>query len=173
MVSKGLPDSYKALSTNITQIDADKMDFQKFKVSLRSYEESELARSGPETFKDDVFSLNCFRCGKPGHVKKNYRAKISNNKKKYQDRWCTHCKTATHDTEYCRHLRSKNGENKSTAKSMQENEDDFSCFKLSVYERDIISASIDKDSLLVDCGCYGALLLHDVLLTLLDTCGHG
>ena len=44
MLLKGLPDTHRASITIITQTDSEKMDFQKFKSALQSYEESELSR---------------------------------------------------------------------------------------------------------------------------------
>ena len=42
MIMKGLPQSYNSFCTIISQADTGKMDFQKFKLSLRSYDETEL-----------------------------------------------------------------------------------------------------------------------------------
>ena len=60
MILKGLPHTYKAFCTIITQADSDKMDFQKFKASLRSHEETELTRlnnSEDQSSKDDVYKI--------------------------------------------------------------------------------------------------------------------
>ena len=57
MVLKGLPDKFGSFITIITQTDSDKMDFSKFKVSLRSYEENENARFSHSN-SDNVYSFS-------------------------------------------------------------------------------------------------------------------
>ena len=155
MVMKGLPDSYKAFCTIITQADSDKMDFAKFKTSLRAYEESENARDQyNESNKDDVFQMNCFQCGKPGHMKKNCTSQPNKNtcqnRSNRRQRWYKFCKTGTHDTEYCRFR--KKIQSSINVNQDQEEEEDYFVFKLSVYEEDVVCTATEEDLLLVDCG---------------------
>ena len=44
MVLKGLPEKFNAFTTIISQQDPNKLDFQQFKKSLRSYDENERSR---------------------------------------------------------------------------------------------------------------------------------
>ena len=150
MVLKGLPDSYKAFSTIITQTDSDKMNFQKFKASLRSYEESELSRTDNAVEKDTVFSTNCFKCGKPGHIKKYCRSNKPNKNFQQRRRWCKICQTSTHDTDICYKNKSKSQSKVNSNKDGPDEE--YFVFKLSVHERDIVSAATDRNLFLVDCG---------------------
>ena len=112
MVLKGLPESYKAFSTIMCNTN-DKLEFSKFKISLRSYEENEAARAAHNVTSDDVYSLTsddvyslitCYSCGKPGHRKFQCtnKPKSEFGKSSKQSRLCDKCKTRSHDTKYCR-----------------------------------------------------------------------
>jgi hypothetical protein len=109
MVLKGLPDSFKAFSTVITQKDSDEMNFLKFKSALRSYEESEKARVSHCESDDNIMKVNgditCYQCGKFGHKKHQCKSKNINaaaGATAKPKRWCSNCKSSTHDTNYCR-----------------------------------------------------------------------
>lgn len=127
MILRGLPESFQAFSTITTQKDKKELTLQKFKASIRSYEENEKARinhtasSGEDNisqFKSG--NIVCFQCGKPGHRKfqcQNGKADNSSNSQRFHHkskRWCNHCKSSTHDTNYCR-------KKTSSAKSVQDN----------------------------------------------------
>ena len=160
MVLKGLPDSYKAFCTIITQTDSDKMNFSKFKTALRSYEETENSRKDStmaSNNRDDVYKLSCYKCGKPGHVKSQCNSKFI---RKSSSRWCTFCEEDNHDTRFCRFKNKK-----TNVKSMQEDDDredteeeDYFVFKVAVKERDDIFKLNDKNALLVDCGASASIV---------------
>ena len=66
-VLRGLPETKKAFST-IMRNTNDKMEFSKFMISFRSYEDNEEARAAHNERSDDVYSvITCYSCGKPGH----------------------------------------------------------------------------------------------------------
>lgn len=124
MVLKGLPAEFKPFSTVITQKDKS-LTFSKFKVALRSFEETEKCSHGMESsssensvtkvqYRSDVAD----RSHKPNHPKpkdtqagsrafsgtcfkcgkRGHRAADCHSKK----RWCEICKNHTHDTKWCR-----------------------------------------------------------------------
>ena len=158
MVLKGLPDSYQSFTTVITQSDK-KQSFSDFKVALRSYEETENARS---SYKDDsVLNMNlrkagacksegcCFKCGEPGHFAREC-------KRKPKGRWCFHCKMNNHDDKNCRN-QNRGGRNTiakaSTESSDEENEHTFA-FKMDFSEQQ----NVEVGKLLVDCGATSHII---------------
>ena len=113
MVLKGLPADYKTFSAIVTQHDEkdDEMKFQEFKTSLRSYEEREKSFTPSQTDEDSVMnckqkgppangSIMCYSCGQPGH--KSPECQSKDKKKKGNNRWCSHCKSKTHNTDVVR-----------------------------------------------------------------------
>ena len=98
MIIKGLPsEECKAFSTVVTQKEKEQ-SFSEFKVSLRSFEETQkLSEKGNpkndsimevfgKSVKSDKGKIICYGCGKPGH-------KISECRSR--NRWCAVCKNNT------------------------------------------------------------------------------
>jgi len=113
MVLKGLPAEYKTFSAIVSQRDEkdDKIKFNEFKTALRSFEETEKFCTPSQTDGDSVMnckqktppaesSITCYSCGQPGHKPPACRSK--DKKKKKGRRWCSHCKSKTHNTDVCR-----------------------------------------------------------------------
>ena len=70
MSLKGLPQTYSAFTTVITQ--KDDMTFVQFKAALKSYEETEKSRqsnSSSSVMSSAVKPIKCYLCGKEGHKK--------------------------------------------------------------------------------------------------------
>ncbi|KAF2344883.1 Reverse transcriptase RNA-dependent DNA polymerase [Trinorchestia longiramus] len=145
MIIRGLPAAYNAFSTVVTQRDSAEIDFSKFKSALKSEEETKKTRQSHSENAERVMKVKdskiiCYLCGKSGHKKvecKNYSAK--------KNRWCSSCKSASHDTKFCR--------KKDTVKAMATDSKDVKgsfCFRVTT---DSESASVvDSANLLVDCG---------------------
>ena len=110
MVIKGLPERYKSFNTMISQKDSEELDFQKFKVALRTYDENEKAREAHcSESNDNVLSVKnknrfgkqivCYNCEEVGH--KSFecdKPKVNKQNKFGKRRWCEVCKTTTHNT---------------------------------------------------------------------------
>ena len=160
MVLKGLPEDYKTFSAIVSQRDEkeDNMKFQEFKIALRSYEETERSRTPSQTGDDRVMnckqknlppngSVTCYSCGQPGHKSPRCRSKDKKNPKKESNRWCSHCRSKTLNTEVCR--------KKDMAKTVSDDSKDASfAFKVTVDNFN----SIRDNSLLVDTGATAHIL---------------
>eukprot|EP00794_Sanderia_malayensis_P008499 gene8499-9408_t len=147
MVLKGLPASFNSFKTVITQREKQQT-FQEFKVSLRSFEESEHVQSKS----DSVMKLNfrqpsqisCYVCKKRGHKAADCK----------QKRWCDNCKSKTHDTRFCRKKSEKSSVSKvdlvekGESKCTEEKVDFF--FKIGVDPN--MELELGDVNLLVDCG---------------------
>ena len=101
MVLKGLPENYRTFSTVVTQREKQ-MKFSEFKMALRNFEETERSRNRSDGTSDEnvmltkqKFNGNCFKCGKRGHKSRDSQVKITASK------WCTKCKSPTHNTKDC------------------------------------------------------------------------
>ena len=126
MVLKGLPESYSAFATVITQKDKE-VTFMQFKQALRSFEETEKSRSkveGSNVFKIKSNShIQCFKCKNYGHKKNQcqfneYKSEATSSQSK---RWCNYCKSSTHDTTYCRRIgKAGNPSGGTSSKTVQE-----------------------------------------------------
>ena len=111
MVLKGLPPSFATFRALINQKEAV-MKFAEFKVTLRSYEETERSTrvSIPEQRNNHVVGgaavtdnvMLCWVCNKPGHKAYECRNNTKTTGRKTKSRWCGVCKNSTHDTKYCR-----------------------------------------------------------------------
>ena len=160
MVIKGLPDSYKAFTTVITQ-NKDEPKFSDFKKSLRSYEESEKCRSSNAMSNDNVMAvksksimnrpginevLKCFACSGIGH-RKSQCPTFSNKK----SRWCENCKSKTHDTNWCR------SKNSAKAVKSESSEKSF-VFKVNIDDEQMHDPIFTKCNLLVDTGASSHIL---------------
>jgi len=160
MVLKGLPPEFKTFGTVVTQ-QRKQPTFAEFKVALRNYEETEKYRTDSETHnvmklnQTDTRNLTCYSCGKSGHKSNECPTK---EKHTTRERWCEHCKTRTHDTNYCR--------KKTTAKSANDDCDkgqshSFAfCCKSDFCENDSVDHVnlCDGDNLLVDCGATAHII---------------
>jgi hypothetical protein len=99
MVLKGLPRSFKTFSTVVIQREKP-MTFSDFKTALRDYEENEKSCKTEE--QDNVmynkpqkrFEGKCFKCDKKGHKSSDCWLK--------SEKWCSNCKSKTHNTRECR-----------------------------------------------------------------------
>ena len=114
MVLKGLPDSFKPFVALVTQ-SKGKQTFSEFKATLRSFEDTENAR----TVSDDSVmrlrasnaipgslsrlpnDLKCYNCG--GN---HFARECSKSKKKL---WCNHCQSSSHSDQACRKQREIRG----------------------------------------------------------------
>ena len=105
MVLKGLPVQYKPFEVVITQNVTDELTFHDFKVALRSFEDTEKARTsekGDSLMLNNNGGITCFKCKELGHKANVCPKHTGNSKKSGKKRWCIHCKTNTHYTKYCR-----------------------------------------------------------------------
>ena len=102
MVLKGLPDTYKSFVVVVTQSNT-KQTFSDFKAALRSYEDTENARTMSE---DSVMKVNkpitsvkrdikCFNCGGNHFVR-------DCQKPRKKQQWCNECKSTSHNDQSCR-----------------------------------------------------------------------
>ena len=161
IVLKGLPAEYKTFSAIVSQRDEkdDKMKFQEFKVALRSYEETEKSCTTPSADEDNVMncklkspvangSITCFSCGQPGQKSSECRSK--DKKKKKGNRWCSHCKSKTHNTDACR----KKDSAKTVSDDKSDKRDASFAFRVTVDNFD----SVRENSLLVDTGATAHIL---------------
>ena len=154
MVLKGLPSSFKTFSAIVVQQDKQ-MSFAEFKASLRSYEENEKSRNGSNNGENimvvrngEKFEGACFKCGKRGHKKSECWSKKNG-------KWCTRCKSKTHDTRECRSNTEKNdaakkAENHAQATGTENSEHTFA-FKISDSSSEC-GKSVLNSNLLVDTG---------------------
>ena len=117
MIVKGLPNSFAAFITVITQREKN-LNFTEFKSALRAYEETEKSRrKDDQVFKFSDKNMKCFNCGQSGHKKfqcknkSNYNNDNQNDSDNRNRRYCTVCKTNTHDTKYCRKNKNKSSVN--------------------------------------------------------------
>ncbi len=85
MILKGLPQDFKPFSVIIN--DKGKMSFADFKTSLRNYEDNENLNKIQQT--ESVMELRTFP---------NPKTPVKPKSK----RWCTKCKSSSHDTNYCK-----------------------------------------------------------------------
>ncbi|RUS70255.1 hypothetical protein EGW08_021985 [Elysia chlorotica] len=173
MVLKGLPASYQAFVVVITQSEK-KQTFSEFKVSLRSFEETEKSRAGAsedsilKSFSRMSTSTNprstsrhagnvkpmppnfttgpCYECGQQGHRKRDC-PRLSGSRM-----WCSYCQKSNHTDSSCR-FKKKNSATRSTkvkaAHYLDPDDDDQHSFAFK------IGTSEHKpkmSSILVDCG---------------------
>ncbi|CAB3992128.1 Retrovirus-related Pol poly from transposon TNT 1-94 [Paramuricea clavata] len=147
MILKGLPLEFKAFNTVITQKDKQP-SYTEFKVALRAFEENEKPMEKNNVMKTGFYTkMKCFACKQYGH-----KADQCTRSKK----WCSHCKTRTHNTKDCRRKNQnqdkKEDERSQAAKSVQDQEARRS-FAFIVSDAPAEN-DVDylKASLLVDCG---------------------
>ena len=108
MALKGLPDSYSAFATVITQKESI-VTFADFKTALKAYEENEKSRKKDDKILNvtDNKNIKCFKCGKFGHKKFQCRSNENGGENsRFNNRWCNVCKNSTHDTKFCRKVKS-------------------------------------------------------------------
>ena len=170
MVLKGLPDQYKPFEIVITQHEKEDISFHEFKVRLRSYEDSEKARSSSSRKDDNVLhaAVVCYKCHQEGHkapqcpMNQNKSNAATGGGKKFKPksskRWCSICHKNNHDTKFCRN----NPDNKKTPNDQANHADTtehFFCMALSECDKE------DDNSLLLDdedyCTCDGECFCGD------------
>ena len=159
MVIKGLPERYRSFNTVISQKDSEELDFQKFKVALRTYDENEKAREAhySET-SDNVLSVEnknsagkqivCFNCNCKGH--KSFectKPKVNKANKSGKRKWCENCRSPTHNSVDCR---KKTESSKSVSDNLDPNNENY-IFQVSNFNH-VNEFDVDPDSFLVDCG---------------------
>ena len=157
MVLKGLPDEYKAFVA-VTTHSENVQTFQKFKASLRNFEETENTRRNKNEKENSVLKtfdshsrkpkqpITCYNCGTPGHKSNECQKEKSSN-----NRWCRFCKSNTHHTRSCR--KNKDNANKAAAT------DDNHTFTFKVDVENTLKST--TDTFLVDCGATAHIVNND------------
>ena len=175
MILKGLPPEYKTFSTVVTQKETPQT-FTEFKIALRTFEETEKCHKPHSTDDDAVMKSRwknsdnsqsnfvCFTCGKVGHRKFECpnQGKKENSKNSFKSRtkrWCSYCKSATHDTNFCRKNASKSLNYRNDERQNQGNDDPhsfaFQCIDSKpneIMNKARPNVDVSAYCLLVDCG---------------------
>jgi len=188
MALKGLPENYKSFVVVITQSDK-KHTFCEFKEALRSFEDTERART--ETRDDSIMktvnsqeynkgtNITCYSCGQSGHIaprcpkkqgiichacgQPGHIAPRCRNKK----RWCGSCKSSSHNESNCRRKKEKSNENnKDKCNQLTDTTDDSNkdiehsfAFEAKVSSNEINNAG--PNMLLVDCGATAHIITDE------------
>ncbi|MCG8032725.1 MAG: hypothetical protein JAZ03_11190, partial [Candidatus Thiodiazotropha taylori] len=166
MVLKGLPDSFKPFVVVVTQSQG-KQTFSEFKAALRSFEDTENARTAGD---DSVMrlrasnampggqsrlpkDLKCYNCG--GN---HFARECSKSKKKP---WCNHCQSSSHSDQACRkqkELRGKGREDRfNTAFDYTADDEHSFTFKITSGE----TGAYRSNSVLVDCGATAHIITDE------------
>ncbi|XP_063857145.1 uncharacterized protein LOC135098678 [Scylla paramamosain] len=167
MVLKGLPTEFKPFMTVITQREKA-LTFAEFKVSLRSFEETEKS-CGDKSDSDRVmriesrkFSGTCFKCGLQGHKSVDCRVSRPNQTLR---RWCENCRNNSHDTKFC--WKSSGGNSgKDSARNLKDYSDDYDSqshsfvFKVGL-RRSETESCVVVNKLMVDCGATTHIINDD------------
>ncbi len=167
MVLKGLPTEFKPFMTVITQREKA-LTFAEFKVSLRSFEETEKS-CGDKSDSDRVmriesrkFSGTCFKCGLQGHKSVDCRVSRPNQTLR---RWCENCRNNSHDTKFC--WKSSGGNSgKDSARNVKDYSDDYDSqshsfvFKVGL-RRSETESCVVVNKLMVDCGATTHIINDD------------
>lgn len=158
MVLKGLPAEYNTFAAIVTHSDED-MTFSKFKVTLKSHEETLKSKESHKGGEYSVMSMKhsnkivCYSCNRPGHKSPDCPDKAPRSSDRKWSRWCDNCKTSTHDTRECRR-------NRNSAKSIT-NSDDRHAFAFQICVNEDLSncnTVSEYNSLLVDCGATAHMI---------------
>lgn len=166
MVLKGLPDSFKPFVVVVTQSQATQT-FSEFKAALRSFEDTENAR----TVSDDSVmrlrasnvksgsqsrvprDLKCYNCG-GNHFARDC-VKIKKNL------WCNHCQSTSHSDQACRkqkELREKGHNDRFNTASNYPADDEHSfTFKIASVDTGVFQ----NNSVLVDCGATAHIITDE------------
>ena len=152
MVLKGLPDSYKPFVVVITQSDKQHT-FCEFRAALRSFEDTERARSNTEddsimktvgrmttTRAESRDDVTCYKCGQRGHIARNCRVKKL---------WCSYHKSTNHTDSTCRR-KDKRNDNVSKLVDTDTHDEEEHSFLFKVDSH--FSVTEKTNMLLVDCG---------------------
>ena len=167
MVLKGLPDEYKPFVAVTSQSDSVE-DFQKFKSSLKNFEETENSRSKMTNSQQNSVmktqirnqwsnnnkedQIVCYNCQMPGH-------KSNNCDQKKKSRYCKTCKTNSHWTHKCR-KRNKDNLNKTSATASDNVPPEEHSFLFKV-NAEGMSLNTSTETFLVDCGATTHIVNHD------------
>ena len=164
MVSKGLPEQYKPFVVVVTQREKTHT-FTEFKSSLRSFEDTEGARTvvGDSVIKTTAGSahsqrfnasnVTCFKCRQTGHF--SIRCKNSSKKKL----WCSLCRKNSHSDVTCRFKNKSKQDSRDkfshVADAVDESEHSFA-FKANASFND--NCGVKLNSLLGDCGAMAHIV---------------